>query len=70
VKKTDQYTIYKKRNGRFGVLGKNKKWINGNEKAKILLNEGLIKALLKAPVQVEPEVNDSESNSAEVAATE
>ena len=49
VKKTDKYTIFKKRNGRYSVQGTNKKWINGDEKAKILADEGLIKLSVAAP---------------------
>lgn len=44
VKKTDSYTIIKKRSGRYGVKHKNGRWINGDEKTKVLLTEGLIKA--------------------------
>ena len=43
VKKVEGNTIYKKRSGRFGVQSKNNKWINGDEKATILLAAGLIK---------------------------
>jgi hypothetical protein len=53
VKKTENYTIFKKRNGRYSVQGKNKKWINGDEKAKILADEGLIKLSVAAPAPVE-----------------
>ncbi len=45
VKKTDEYTIIKKRSGRYGVrsnIGRN--WINGPEKAAILNAEKLIEA--------------------------
>jgi hypothetical protein len=55
VKKTDDYTIVKKKSGRYGVKGKSKKWINGDDKAKILANEGLIKLTAKAPAPVEEE---------------
>jgi len=44
IKKTTDYTIIKKRNGRFGVKHKTGRWINGDEKAKILVSEGLVKA--------------------------
>lgn len=54
VKKTKSYTVIKKRSGRFGVLGANGKWINGNDKIKILLEEGLI----KVPAPKAPEAND------------
>ncbi|PIP93868.1 MAG: hypothetical protein COW00_04730 [Bdellovibrio sp. CG12_big_fil_rev_8_21_14_0_65_39_13] len=53
VKKTDSYTIIKKRSGRFGVKHKNGRWINGDEKTKVLLAEGLIKA--PAPKEVAAE---------------
>ncbi len=54
VKKTKTYTVIKKRSGRFGVLGANGKWINGNEKIKILLDEGLI----KVPAPKAPEASN------------
>lgn len=60
VKKTDDYTIYKKKSGRFCVQGANKKWINGEEKVKILLAESLIKA--PAPkAKEEPEAKEVEA---------
>lgn len=44
VKTTDAHIIVKKRSGRYGVMLKNgKSWVNGDDKAKILLAEGLIK---------------------------
>jgi hypothetical protein len=43
VKKVGSNTIYKKRSGRFGVQTKNKKWVNGDDKAAVLLEAGLIK---------------------------
>lgn len=54
VKSTKEHTIYKKNNGRYGVKAANKKWINGDEKVKILLAEGLIKAAAPAPKVEEP----------------
>ena len=48
VKQTDEYTVIKKRSGRFGVKNTSGKWINGEEKVKILIAEGLIKAALPA----------------------
>ena len=72
VKKEKAYTIVKKRSGRYGVLNKNKKWINGDEKAKILADAGLIKMSVKqeapaveeAPVEQEtaPEASSEEAN--------
>jgi len=46
VKKSGEYTIYKKRSGRFGVKNSKGKWINGEDKVKVLLGEKLIKACL------------------------
>ena len=56
VKETENYTIFKKRNGRYGVrtTDKMRKWINGDEKAKILSDEGLIKLSAPAPAQEAP----------------
>ncbi len=42
IKQTKAYTIYKKRNGRHAVQGPKKAWIRGEDKVKILLDEGLI----------------------------
>ncbi len=44
MKKAKNFTIYKKRSGRYGVRNTQGKWINGEEKAKILSDEGLLKA--------------------------
>lgn len=71
VKKTDEYTIYKKKSGRYGVQGSNKKWINGDDKIKILLGEGLIKATAPKPAEAPAEETVSEEAPAEaVEATE
>lgn len=54
LKKTDDYTVYQKRSGRYAVVGADKKNINGEDKVKILVAEGLVKlAVAAAP---EPEV--------------
>lgn len=43
-KKSDKpYTLQKKRNGRYAVIGKDGKYINGDAKTEILLKEGAIK---------------------------
>lgn len=54
VKKTDDFSIFKKKNNRFGVKNKSGKWINGDEKAKILLGASLIK--ISEPKKVEEPV--------------
>jgi hypothetical protein len=63
VKSTDNYTVYKKRSGRYGVKA-NRKWVNGDEKVKILLAEGLIKATAPAPKE-EPAVEEATETAAE-----
>lgn len=47
VKQSGDFTIYKKRSGRFGIKDANKKWVNGEAKVEILVKEGLVKAPLK-----------------------
>ena len=52
VKKTDNYTIYKKKSGRYAVKDKDKKYISDKDKEKILLEEKLIKlSPRKKPVE-------------------
>jgi hypothetical protein len=53
VKKTAEYSIFKRGDERYAVTGANKKPINGDEKVKILVAEGLI--TVKAPAEPEPE---------------
>ncbi len=54
VKKTSEYTVYQKRSGRYAVQGGKHKMINGEEKAKILLAEGLIKLTEPKPKEEAP----------------
>ena len=63
VKQTDEYTIFKKRSSRYAVQGKDKKWVNGEEKARILAAEELIK--LSAP---NPDTASSDAEAGEEAA--
>jgi hypothetical protein len=53
VKQTDEYTVIKKRSGRYGVKNAAGKWVNKEEKVKILIAEGLIKASLPAEKPVD-----------------
>ncbi|MEM7436183.1 MAG: hypothetical protein AAF436_13580 [Myxococcota bacterium] len=64
VKQTPEYEIIKKRSGRYGVRNAQRKWVNGEEKVKILIAEKLIKAPEPKP---EP---PAEEATAEDAATE
>ena len=78
IKQTEEYTVYQKRSGRYGVKGADGKAINEEAKVAILLAEDLIKApAVKAP-EPEPEVAeeaeapeaDAEEASSEEAAPE
>lgn len=66
VKRTADYTVYQKRSERYAVKGADKAYINGDEKAKILLAEGLIKVVLPQPKAEEPEApEEAEAEAAE-----
>jgi hypothetical protein len=67
VKKTDEYTISKRRDGRYAVTGVDKKPINGEEKVRILVAEDLIKVNLPKPEPVEEEAAQEEAASGESA---
>ena len=54
VKKTDNYTIYSRRDGRYAVTGADRKPVNGEDKVRILVEEGLLKVAAPAP-KTEPE---------------
>ncbi|MEI8346128.1 MAG: hypothetical protein WCG27_01580, partial [Pseudomonadota bacterium] len=60
VKKTDKYTIIKKRTGRFGVRGPNRQWINGVEKIKILVAEKLLDVHIPKPKAEAPKAGEGE----------
>lgn len=69
VKTTDEYTVVKKRSGRYGVHtnAKGKKWLNGDEKVAILVKEGLMKAVAKKaePVAEEAPAEETKEETAE-----
>jgi|GEM_PF-3379975 len=69
VKTSGDYKILKKRSGRYGVKGKDGKWLNGAEKAQLLAKEGLIKLApakkkeepaAEAPAEASPEEKKEE----------
>lgn len=64
VKKTAEYTILKKRSGRYAVRGAKKQWITGEDKVKILLAEKLIKAPAPKPVEEEPPAEEAAESEA------
>ena len=71
VKETEMFTIYVKSSGRFAVKDANKNWINSEEKVKILVENGFIKAFVP-PVKKESDVEQeiTEAPAAEAPAAE
>lgn len=63
VTRTDDYTIYQRRDSRYAVQGANKAPINGDEKVAILLKHELV----KAPEVKQPEPEPEEVQEAEAA---
>jgi hypothetical protein len=53
LKKVGEYKIYEKRSGRYAVKDANKAFLNGDAKAKVLLDAGLIKLPEPKPAPVE-----------------
>lgn len=51
IKELKDFTVYQKRSGRYAVRSKDRKWIRGPEKVKILVEQGLIKAALPKAVE-------------------
>ncbi|MCR9105159.1 MAG: hypothetical protein NXI15_07715 [Gammaproteobacteria bacterium] len=74
VKKTSEYSIFKRGDERYAVKGANRQPINGEEKARILLAEDLIKVTLPAEKPAEEpeaaESSDEASAEAEASAEE
>mgnify|MGYP003316270292 CR=1 FL=1 len=55
VTRTDDYTIYQRRDSRYAVQGANKAPINGDEKVAILLKHEQVKAAEVKQPEPEPE---------------
>ncbi len=70
VKKTVEYSIFKRKDGRFAVKAANKDAINGDEKARILSEEGLITVaaapVVEAPVEEEAPAEEAPAEEAPV----
>ena len=66
-KKTAEYKIYKRKDGRFAVENKKGKAVNGDEKVEILMAEGLV---TKPEPKAEPEPEAVEEAAEEAAAAE
>lgn len=54
IKKTAEYTVIQRRDGRYAVRGAHKQWINGDAKVDILVKEGLLTQPARKP-EPEPE---------------
>lgn len=71
IKKTDSYTIFQKRNGRYAIRGEGRQWVNAEEKVKLLLEAGLIKLPESKPAEPEPaEETEAEDSASEEGAEE
>ena len=70
IKTSGEYKIYEKRSGRHAVKDKNKQYVNGDEKAKILSDAGLITIPEPKPQPVEEESSADEAPAEEAAAEE
>ena len=66
IKKTGDYSIYARGDSRYAVKDGDKQPVNGDEKVKILLAEGLIKVTEPgAPAEPEPEEASADDGDAE-----
>lgn len=76
VKQTAEYSIYRRGDERYAVRGANKQPVNGEEKARILLAEELIKVTLPAekpaeePATEEPATEEAAPEGEEASAEE
>ena len=62
IAKTDEYTVYQKRNARYAVRKSDRSWVNGEDKTAILLEHKLIKAApQKAPEPAEEPAAEAEA---------
>lgn len=64
VKKTDEYTILQRSDNRYAVKDASKNPVNGDEKVRILAEEGLIKAAAPAPAAPEEVVEEAPAEEA------
>jgi hypothetical protein len=59
IKKKKEFSIFKKRSGRFCVQNPQNQWIKGPDKTKILLEEGLIKVSPPKKKAEAPQTNET-----------
>lgn len=65
LKETKEYTVYKKRSGRFAVKAADGKMLNGAEKVKVLQKEGVVKVLKAKPKEEAPAAEEAAETPAE-----
>jgi len=65
VVRTDEYTIFEKRNSRYGVRKNDRQWVNGDDKVAILREHDLIKAPAPKPAEPEPAEDEAAAEAAE-----
>jgi hypothetical protein len=69
VKKTADYSIYQRRDNRYAVQDGDKKAVNGDDKVRILVEEGLVTVPVarveEAPVEEVPAEEAAETESAD-----
>lgn len=70
VKKTEEFTIFKRADGRHAVKSANKTWISGDEKVAILLAAGLITQPKSKPAEPVAEDSPEEAPAADSAEAE
>ena len=70
VQTSGDYKIYEKRSGRYAVKGSDKKYVNGDEKAKVLADAGLVTIPEPKAAPVEDEAPAEEAAEEEVTSEE
>ncbi|MEZ5571735.1 MAG: hypothetical protein R3E64_06890 [Halioglobus sp.] len=70
VKKTAEYTVFQRGDGRYAVQGANRKPINGDQKVQILVAEDLLKVTLPAKPTVEAAVEGDSAEESEATSPE
>lgn len=68
TKKSAEYCVFQRRDGRYAVKSKNGKWINGDEKVEILYAEELLKRpepKAEEPAEAEETTEEATEESAE-----
>jgi len=69
VARTDEYTIYQRRDERYAVKSAERQWVNGDAKIAILVEHKLIDVAVPKPApEPEPEASESAAEETEAVA--